>query len=208
MEDDTFYLISAKTPKLALTSQLFEQYITTNASFLEYFDGIADLEDFFADNVPTCFSRFLMEIQEVSVIVQNTKESNCIEGITRIVQEGKRKAKIAYTGIKEEKIYVEAEGRYLRGFQVLLTDLCLIQTLNYIPLDKSIGGGNIRILQWNKRKLIKEGPSKVHNQIESILYVVDKEFTSMSDVLADIEQPSDIDLGKLLSMVLWGEESI
>ena len=73
--------------------------------------------------------------------------------------------------------------------------------MDFVPLDKSKGDGNIEILMWNKRKSIKS-IKFIHNKVQSILYVVDMELGSEEEVQADMENPKDLNLSVIFEPIL------
>ena len=77
----------------------------------------------------------------------------------------------------------------------------MVNAMDFIPLDKSLGDGNIEILLWNKRKSTK-GIRFIHNKVQSILYVVDMEFDCEDEMWKDMENPKGLNLGLLLGPML------
>lgn len=73
--------------------------------------------------------------------------------------------------------------------------------MDFVPLDKSRGDGNIEILMWNKRKATK-GIRFIHNKIQSVLYVVDMEFGSEEEMQADLNDPKELNLGLIIGPLL------
>ena len=73
--------------------------------------------------------------------------------------------------------------------------------MDFVPLDKSIGDGNIEILKYNKRKSTK-GFKFIHNKKDSSLYVVDLEFDTYEDMLKDIEDPKDVDYSLVIEPII------
>ena len=96
---------------------------------------------------------------------------------------------------------MECAGKFLRGIKGSWTNLCLVGAMDFVPMDKSRGDGNIEILIWNKRKATK-GIKFIHNKVQSILYVVDMEFGSEKEVQADMENPKDLNLSVIFEPIL------
>ena len=74
--------------------------------------------------------------------------------------------------------------------------------MDFVPLDKSLGNGNVSIPKWNKRRSIKS-IRYVHNQVESLLYQVDKEFQTMDEVERDIESPAEVDISEIIGSMFF-----
>lgn len=43
----------------------------------------------------------------------------------------------------------------------------------------------------------------MHNQVESLLYQVDKEFQTMDEVERDIESPAEVDISEIIGSMLF-----
>lgn len=140
-------------------------------------------------------------VQHDRLIDESYEEDRAGQGIERVVATGKGDIKIGYTRIRENRIYVECSGRFYRGIKTFFADLCLIGAMDFVPLDKSRGDGNIEILMWNKRKATK-GIRFIHNKIQSVLYVVDMEFGSEEEMQADLNDPKELNLGLIIGPLL------
>lgn len=177
------------------------EYITTNEDFKRFCGDVIDLEN--THQMDTRFSRCIESIERADRINELLVEDRAIQGIQKVIETTKGKVKIGFTRIRQNLIYVyvEEDERYLRGFRVLFADLCLVNAMDFIPLDKSTGDGNIQILKYNKRKSTK-GIKFIHNKIESILYVVDLEFDTYEEMLQDMENPKEINYSLVVEPIL------
>lgn len=199
VEKEKIYLIEARCPSLDVDSKEFDNFITSNEDFKKFCQEVFDLED--ADPFDPVFLRYVKKFEKVTVCKEKVFEERDIQGIQKVVATKKGKVKVGYTRVRENRIYIENNGVYLRGYKVFWADLCLVGAMNFVPLDKSLGNGNIEILQWNKRKSTK-GIRFIHNKVQSIMYVVDMEFSSLEEMQKDIENPKDLNLTSLIEPLL------
>lgn len=199
VEKEKLYLIEARCPSLDVDSKEFDNFITSNEDFKKFCQEVFDLED--ADLFDPVFLRYIKRFERVSVCMEKVLEDRDIQGIQKVVETKKGKVKVGYTRVRENRIYIENKGVYLRGYKVFWADLCLVGAMDFVPLDKSLGNGNIEILQWNKRKSTK-GIRFIHNKVQSIMYVVDMEFSSLEEMQKDIANPKDLNLTSLIEPLL------
>ena len=199
MEETPFYLIRARSPLLDIESTEYDNFIATNESFKLFCQDVFDLEG--SDPLDPVFLRYVQYFDRVAVHLKKTREDRQIQGIEKLIDLPEGKVKIGYTRVRENLIYVEHKGKYLRGYQVFWADLCLVNAMNFVPLDKSVGNGNIEILQWNKRKATK-GVRFIHNKIQSIMYAVDAEFATKEEMQQDIDNPKELNLTLLIAPML------
>lgn len=198
-EKQKLYLIEARCPSLDVDSKEFDNFITSNEDFQKFCQEVFDLED--ADPFDPVFLRYIKRFERVSVCMEKVFEDRNIQGIQKVVETRKGKVKVGYTRVRENRIYIENNGVYLRGYKVFWADLCLVGAMDFVPLDKSLGNGNIEIIQWNRRKSTK-GIRFIHNKVQSIMYVVDMEFSSLEEMQKDIDNPKDLNLTSLIEPLL------
>ena len=197
--NDGLFLVSARHPSLDLSSSTFVNYIATNEEFKKFTSEVFDLTEDNSSNA--LFAAYVKMFQRVHFVSESSCEMESAIGIERIMSSQQGDVKVGYTKTKEDRIYVECNGKYLRGVKGWWKDLCLVNAMDFIPLDKSLGDGNIEILLWNKRKATK-GIRFIHNKIKSVLYVVDTEFDTEDEMERDMENPEEINLGLLLGSLL------
>ena len=196
---EELYLIRAKHPAIAKSTTDFANYIATREEFKQYAGEIFDIFEDCQSNA--LFRDYVRYFQRVRLIDESYEEDRAGQGIERVVATGKGDIKIGYTRIRENRIYVECGGRFYRGIKTFFADLCLVGAMDFVPLDKSRGDGNIEILMWNKRKATK-GIRFIHNKIQSVLYVVDMEFGSEEEMQADLNDPKELNLGLIIGPLL------
>lgn len=199
MSENIIYLVEAKSPSLPIDVQDFEKYITTSEEFKRFSQGVIDLEG--ADKNDPLFLRYMRKIERVNQCGRQDTSQEAPDGLQRVLESKKGKIKVGYTKLATSLIYVEYRGHYLRGFKVALQDLCLVEAMNFVPLDKSLGNGNIEILQHTKRKATK-AIKVVHNEVQSVLYLVDAEFQSKEEMEEDKASPRDLDLSLFISPLI------
>lgn len=199
LNEKTIYFIRAKSPVLGISQQSFENYLTTNELFKRFCSNVLDLEQ--SEEYDPVSARYLEYKEKVKVFAEHMQEYYEEKGKELIVGTEKGKVKIGFSRIVENRIYVEWNNVYLRGFRVNISDLCLVDALDYVPLDKEVGLGNIEIIKWNKRRAVKS-IKVVHNEVESIMFVVDMVLNTFEEVQEDIEHPKDLNLGLLIESLL------
>ena len=198
MNEDLF-LVNARHPSVDISMTPFVNYIATNAEFKQFTSEVFDLT---ADNRSNAlFATYIKKFQRVQFVNEYSREEESMTGIERVMSTHRGDVKIGYTQTREDRIYIECNGKYLRGIKGWWKDLCLVNAMDFIPLDKSLGDGNIEILLWNKRKSTK-GIRFIHNKVQSILYVVDMEFDCEDEMRKDMENPKGLNLGLLLGPML------
>jgi len=196
--NEELFLVSARHPSLGSAGE-FVDYITTNEDFRRFTSEVFDLT---ADNRGNeLFRQYIRMFQKVQFVGTGLIEDRAVQGIEKVISTSQGDVKIGYSRVRENRIYVECEGKYLRGIRGFWADLCLVNAMDFVPLDKSKGDGNIEILMWNKRKSIKS-IKFIHNKVQSILYVVDMEFGSEEEVQADMENPKDLNLSVIFEPIL------
>lgn len=197
--DKQLYVVKGRSP-ISFNAPISE-YITTNEDFKKFCKDVIDLET--TDKTNSVFRRCVTNIEKAEMLNSLLVEDRAIQGIEKLIETQNGKVKIGFTKIRKNLIYVyvKANDRYLRGFRVFFADLCLVNAMDFVPLDKSIGDGNIEILKYNKRKSTK-GIKFIHNKIESSLYVVDLEFDTYEDMLKDIEDPKDVDYSLVIEPII------
>lgn len=196
--NEELFLVSARHPSLGSAGE-FVDYITTNEDFRRFTSEVFDLT---ADNRGNeLFRQYIRMFQKVQFVGNGLIEDRAVQGIEKVIPTSQGDVKIGYSRVRENRIYVECEGKYLRGIKGYWADLCLVNAMDFVPLDKSKGDGNIEILMWNKRRSIKS-IKFIHNKVQSILYVVDMEFGSEEEVQADMENPKDLNLSVIFEPIL------
>lgn len=196
--NEELFLVSARHPSLGSAGE-FVDYITTNEDFRRFTSEVFDLT---ADNRGNeLFRQYIRMFQKVQFVGTGLIEDRAVQGIEKVISTSQGDVKIGYSRVRENRIYVECEGKYLRGIKGFWADLCLVNAMDFVPLDKSKGDGNIEILMWNKRRSIKS-IKFIHNKVQSILYVVDMEFGSEEEVQADMENPKDLNLSVIFEPIL------
>lgn len=197
--DKQLYVVKARSP-MVYTAPISE-YITTNEDFKRFCQDVIDLET--TEKKNRAFMRCIAEIEKADMLDAVLVEDRAIQGIQKLIETKIGKVKIGFSRIRKNLIYVyvESDDRYLRGFRVYFADLCLVNSMEFVPLDKWKGDGNIEIIKHNKRKSTK-GVKYIHNKIESILYIVDMEFESYGEMKKDIENPKDIDYSLVIEPIL------
>lgn len=201
-EKKQYYLVVGRSPVYGLQAPKFESYITTSDEFKSFCKDMIDL-DAEGQEVNATYSRYIRHISKVSEIGKTEFEDRAIQGIERTFQTEKGLVKIGFTRIREDRIYVQFDDRYLRGFKVFFADLCLVNSMDFVPLDKSMGDGNIEIIEWNKRKSTK-AVRFIHNKVQSLLYVVDMEFMTFEDMEKDMETPQEVNIRAIIEPLLMG----
>ncbi|WP_324823649.1 hypothetical protein [Sinanaerobacter sp. ZZT-01] len=185
-----YYFIKARHPQMGLNIG-FDNYICTNEDFKRFCNDVFDLEH--DKEYDPVFSRFVRQVESVVKVEETESEDRTIEGIQKMVETSKGNVKIGYTRVRENRIYVQVGEIYLRGYKIFTADLCLVNAMDFIPLDKSKGNGNVEIIEWNKRKATK-GIKFIHNKIENILYLVDMLFQTYEAMREDVENPTELNL--------------
>lgn len=195
------FLLTAKSPLLGYGIDGYADYITTSQEFKEFTHSVVDLELMEEGVVNTEYAQYVKTFSKVEKIAEMEHEDRAIQGLVKTVKTSKGKVKIGYSRVRENRIYVAGNNRYYRGIRVFFADLCLVNAMDFVPLDKSIGFGNIEILKWNKRTSTK-AIKFIHNKIQSILYVVDMEFDTETAMLEDIDNPKDLNLVPIIEPLL------
>lgn len=195
------YLLTAKSPLVDYGIEGYAEYIATSQEFKEFTHSVVDLELMEEGVVNTEYAQYVKTFSKVKKVMELEFEDRAIQGIVKTVDTQKGKVKIGYSRVRENRIYVAGDERYYRGIKVFFADLCLINAMDFVPLDKSIGFGNIEILKWNKRTSTK-AIKFIHNKIQSILYVVDMEFESENAMLEDMDNPKDLNLIPIIEPLL------
>lgn len=190
------YFIYARSP--VVNEYGFCPYIVTNEEFQQFTHNSFDLENSLW--VDPIFLRYCRVVD--SVIAVKDTELILSEEKQQDVETPKGKVRIGFSGRKVSLLYAQYENTYLRGFKVVWKNLCLVNAMDFVPLDKSMGNGNVSIPKWNKRRSIKS-IRYVHNQVESLLYQVDKEFQTMEEVEKDIESPAEVDISEIIGSMLF-----
>lgn len=201
MSKDNLFLVSGKSPILECNRFDFCKYITTSEEFKTFTSEIVDLEKLEEGEVNTEYRQFVAAFERVILEGESEYEDRAIQGIERLVDTDKGKVKIGFTRVRENRIYVRSEDGFYRGIKVFFADLCLIGAMDFVPLDKSLGNGNIEILEWNKRKSTKK-IKFIHNKVQSILYVVDMEFESLEKMQNDMDNPKELNLSAIIEPLL------
>lgn len=195
---DELYMVKARS-SIAPPEAGFLDYIATNEDFQKFAREVIDLS---AENpLNPAFSRYVRQFKRIKLHGETLVEDRAIQGIEKVVDTKVGKVNIGYTRVRENRIYVSAEGQFYRGIRAFFGDICLVNAMDFTPLDKSEGDGNIEILVWNKRTSTK-GIRFIHNKIQSILYVVDLEFESEESMLRDMENPSDLNLSLIFEPII------
>lgn len=190
------YLIYAKSPIAPQFNLL--PYIVTNEEFRQFTHYAFDLEhNLLVDPIFLRFCRVAGEVVVVKEIVKGTEG----EEIVQTVVTEKGTVLVGYSKARISLLYVRYENVFLRGFKIAWEDLCLVNAMDYVPLDKSLGNGNIEIPKWNKRRSIKS-IKYVHNLVRSYLYQVDAEFDTLDALEQDIKNPKEVDISDLIGSML------
>lgn len=199
LEDDEVFFISVKHPQESISAE-YEDFLATNEDFKRYCSEVFSLEP---DN-PTesmALKRYIRAKKSVKVIKQTYTEDKAEKGFRRTITTKKGNVKIAYTEVKENRIYVQVGNLYLRGYRVFLADLCLDSSTGFIPLNNADNVGNIEILQYSKRSC-RKGVKYIKNKLQNILYIVDRVFMTERQMQNDIENPKEVDLSKFVKKLL------
>ena len=197
---EELFLIKARSAALNLTCNEFEAYITSNEAFNQFMKANIELSPTFIEENPK-YRLYLQAIFSTEKVGESLKEDRAIEGIKETVQFDGSAVVVGFSRVREEFVYIKVQETYFRGIKVFFGDLGKITNLGVTPLDKTVGNGNYEILLWNKRKNVSE-VRFIHNKIESIMYVVDNVFDSFEEVEADMINPQDINLSKILLPLL------
>lgn len=199
MNKQQFYMVVCRSPNFYPRTPEFRTFVTTNKEFVEFYQGAFDL---IKNQGERTFHNYVLMAEPVVVHTTTIhRESDVINGKQRLIATSKGKVKIGYTKIKEDRIYVELDGVYYRGYKVTFHDLCLVNAMDFRPLDKSKGDRNIKIIEHNKRKSIKH-IRFAYNIIESRLYVVDMWFNTLELMNKDIVNPRELKLAKVIEPLL------
>lgn len=200
-EEKLLYMIRGRSPILECTSSDFFDFIATSEEFKRFTRNVVDI-DAVLSGKPTD-SPFGMRFFGKVVTKRGASEfeDRAIQGIERVVETPKGKVKIGFTQIRENRIYVFDGAKYYRGIKVFFSDLCLVGAMDYTPLDKSLGDGNIEIIKWNKRTSTK-AIKFIHNKVQSILYIQDMEFKTEEDMFLDMENPKELNLSSIIEPLL------
>lgn len=201
MDEQNIFIVIAKSPILECKPKDFTAYITTTEGFEAFTAGVINLSALEDKHIPLELTQILRAFEKAEVIDYTLFEDRAIQGIVREIETCKGKVEVGFTRVREHRIYVMSRGKYYRGVKAFLGDFCLIQSTEYIPLDKTLGDGNIDILDWTKRKSVK-GMKFVHNRVENLLYVVDMIFKSLEEMKKDMKDPKDINLAILIESLL------
>ena len=197
--DEKLYVVRGRN--LSLYNAPISEYITTNEDFKKFCGDVIDLES--TSPFDTLFQRCVESVKVAEFYDTVVIEDRAIQGIHKVVETEKGRVKIGFTRIQQHLIYVyvEEDERYLRGFRVFFGDLCLVNAMDFVPLDKATGFGTVEIIEHNKRKSTK-GVKYIHNKVRSLLYVVDMEFDTYEEMQKDIDNPRDIDYSLVIEPVL------
>ena len=199
MSKQQFYMVVCRNPNFYPITPKYRTFITTNEEFVEFYQGAFDLVK---NQGERTFHNYILMAKPVVVHTTTIhRESDVINGKQRLIPTEKGKVKIGYTKIKEDRIYVELDGVYYRGYKVTLHDLCLVNAMDFRPLDRSKGDRNIKIIEHNKRKSIKH-IRFAYNIIESRLYIVDMWFSSLKNVERDVLNPKALNLAWVIEPLL------
>jgi len=152
----------------------YEEYIATSEDFKIFCNEVLDLEvDSDYDNF--ILKRYVRAKKKVKFIAETFNEGRTIQGFRRLVDTKKGPVKIGFTRFREHRIYVQAGEIYLRAYRVFLADLCTDNAWGFEPLNKFDNGGNIEIIEWNKRPC-RKGIIYINNKLQNILYIIDAYF--------------------------------
>lgn len=199
MENKT-YLIRARCPLLEINSNEPDDYITTNEDFRKFCNEVFDLED--EDNmINPVFKRFVNKISAVKTVGRKLIEYRDAQGFKRKLATSKGLVHIGYSRLREEYIYVECEDIFYRGYRVFWANLCLVNANECVPLDKNYANGNVEIIEWNRRHSTK-AIKYINNKLQTIMYRVDKIFYSVEEVEADMQNPEESEMGKIIETML------
>lgn len=198
MSKQQFYMVVCRNPNFYPITPKYRIFITTNKEFVEFYAGAFDL---IKNQGERTFHNYVLMAKPVVVHTTTTHHESDAKGKQRLITTEKGKVKIGYTKIKEDRIYVELDGAYYRGYKVTFHDLCLINAMDFRPLDKSKGDRNIKIIEHNKRKSIKH-IKVAYNIIESRLYILDMWFSTLELMNKDVLKPMDLDLAKVIEPLL------
>ncbi len=197
--EDDYYFLTCKRP--GSLKKGFDNYISNNASFKRFCEDVFDLSTELEEQ-PTHFRRYVPVCVKVEVVDETMIEKRALEGIYRVVDTNKGKVKIGFTRTRENRIYVKInDNLFLRGYRVFFGDLGLVKAMDYIPLDKNYGNGNIDIIEWNKEKNTK-AIRFINNRIENIMYIVDMQFRTEKAMLEDIENPMEVNLTPIIQELM------
>ncbi|MEA4994173.1 MAG: hypothetical protein VB060_10155 [Oscillibacter sp.] len=199
MSKQQFYMVVCRSPTFYPRTPEFRIFITTNKEFIEFYQGAFDL---IKNQGERTFHNYVLMADPVIVHTTTAhNESDVIKGKQRLITTNSGKVKIGYTKIKEDRIYVEVDGWYYRGYKVTFHDLCLVNAMDFTPLDKSKGDRNIIIIEHNKRKSIKS-IKVAHNIVASRLYILDMWFSTLELMNKDVMNPMELYLAKVIEPLL------
>ncbi|WP_040660735.1 hypothetical protein [Oscillibacter ruminantium] len=199
MSKQQFFMVVCRNPNFYPITPKYRTFITTNEEFVEFYQGAFDLVK---NQGERTFHNYILMAKPVVVHTTTIhRESDVINGKQRLIPTEKGKVKIGYTKIKEDRIYVELDGVYYRGYKVTLHDLCLVNAMDFRPLDRSKGDRNIIIIKHNKRKSIKS-IKVAHNIVASRLYILDMWFRTLELMNKDVLNPMELYLAKVIEPLL------
>jgi len=190
-KDKELYFVSVKNPTLPLSTH-YEEYIATSEDFKAYCNEVFDLNTD-SDYENLILKRYLRAKKKVKFIAETYNEGRTIQGFRRIVETKKGSVKIGFTRFREHRIYVQAGEIYLRAYRVFLADLCTDNSWGFEPLNKFDNGGNIEVIEWNKRPC-RKGIIYINNKLQNILYIIDGYFETKRQMENDIKNPKPLDL--------------
>lgn len=190
-KDKELYFVSVKNPTFSLSTE-YEEYIATSEDFKIFCNEVLDLEvDSDYDNF--ILKRYVRAKKKVKFIAETFNEGRTIQGFRRLVDTKKGPVKIGFTRFREHRIYVQAGEIYLRAYRVFLADLCTDNAWGFEPLNKFDNGGNIEIIEWNKRPC-RKGIIYINNKLQNILYIIDAYFETKRQMENDIKNPKPLEL--------------
>ncbi|MBE7032896.1 MAG: hypothetical protein E7406_01545 [Ruminococcaceae bacterium] len=198
-KDKGLYFVSVKNPVLALSTD-YEEYIATSEDFKTFCNEVFDLNtDSEYDNF--ILKRYVRAKKKVNLVAETFTEGRTIQGFRRIVDTKKGPVKIGFTRFREHRIYVQAGEIYLRAYRVFLADLCTDNAWGFEPLNKFDNGGNIEIIEWNKRPC-RKGIIYINNKLQNILYIIDAYFETKRQMDNDIKNPKPLELESFIKGLL------
>lgn len=194
--EEKYYLLQVLSPYVALKGQLSRPFIST----------IDNLQDFGAGLIKKGhLDRYLLACEDIDVLFVREVNKADIKGIIEAVETSKGTIKIIYTELLITLLYGKTSSEvYVRGYYAEFKNLAKVTRDGYIPIDKSLGWGNIEILEHNKRTLIKRGAIYIHNQSKGIMAFVDCYFENYEEMLKDYDNPEpNIELSCYLECILY-----
>lgn len=198
-KDKELYFVSVKNPTLSLSAE-YEEFIATSEDFKTFCNEVLDLEvDSDYDNF--ILRRYVRAKRKVKFIAETFNEDRTIQGFRKLVNTKKGPVKIGFTRFREHRIYVQAGELYLRAYRVFLADLCTDNAWGFEPLNKFDNGGNIEIIEWNKRPC-RKGIIYINNKLQNILYIIDAYFETKRQMENDIKNPKPLELENFIKGLL------